>query len=635
MKFDILEIQNQIETKRLILGKKLENFLLNKLKKIRGFFINSLNKKSFAIFGCFLILSFGVFCQSIFNISANSALILENAKNAKNFDFESFLAIIPIFLSKIFNINSIFTSFLFNDLLGILSLYFCYQILKNSNQLKNIAILNLIILSFALAFFCPPLTLAYNQVISNFNYLLFLMAPLISYQINGELKAKKIHQILIAIISSLICLIDINFIVFIGFFYIKNLFKNDKKLFFLEISLILLFLSLFFHLNLIKFSQAFSFNFNSLQTLFKLDLFPILLLFYLTSFLKNKLLNKLFFTAFAVFFSIILKNEINIFDREIFYCTSLLSLTILAYLILKNNKINFKKDLIFILLIFLIPQFDRANIFDIFLELPLLWWIFVLIFNKKWQKKLGKNKNIKTNFLEKIFLINNKNSIILFILSSFISIYLVIFQIKLTKLLWPVFAIIFALFVNFAQRIHEEILLKKYFSRLFLASILLIFSYYDSLYYKAFFNKDSNLISQNYINEEIAKNIKTYNKNNQSILIIANSKKFGYPAIKYLEIDSKNILRNYKEFKQEINQNKNHLIFIENDVKKCQIGFLENYFLNEDLKKEFLKKYNFVNRIIEIEENERKVRFFEEKQEIFNEKTIKFIKNDIDIYVKK
>ena len=54
-KFDLLEIQNFIEEKRLILGKKFEDFLLRQLAKIQNFCGEIFHLKNFAYFACAFI----------------------------------------------------------------------------------------------------------------------------------------------------------------------------------------------------------------------------------------------------------------------------------------------------------------------------------------------------------------------------------------------------------------------------------------------------------------------------------------------------------------------------------------------------------------------------------------------------
>lgn len=61
---DTLELQKSIEEKRLILGEKIEKFLLKELLKFSVFFARILAAKSTAIFGSIFIIAVSILAQS-------------------------------------------------------------------------------------------------------------------------------------------------------------------------------------------------------------------------------------------------------------------------------------------------------------------------------------------------------------------------------------------------------------------------------------------------------------------------------------------------------------------------------------------------------------------------------------------
>ena len=161
----MLELRTNIEEKRLILGKKIENFLLKKLASL-GVFLNKIfAAKSCALFGFLAIFALSIFLRSTRNIGHDSgayleiaAKILAGGKYYQDFFTNTFplafcFTLIPVFLAKIFAISPIVAAEIFVNLVGILTIYFSAKILARSDVSKDRASFNLIILSFAAAFF--------------------------------------------------------------------------------------------------------------------------------------------------------------------------------------------------------------------------------------------------------------------------------------------------------------------------------------------------------------------------------------------------------------------------------------------------------------------------------------------------
>lgn len=576
MKFDILELQNYIEEKRLTWGKKLENFLLANLLAAKNVLNKFLNKKSSAFFGSFLIVIASIFLQSTKDISHNSAAILDIAKVTQNLILLG--ANLINYSANQLTINPIFIAFIGYNFLGILSLFFSYKILQKSSIAKEYPISNLIIFAFGCGFFLSPITLPFNEIINKGNYFLALFFPLISFQLAEKKQLKKTDKFLIGLIS----------ITLFGLLFFQDL------------------------PSIFKVKQ-------NILLLIKQDLFSIFLLIFLCFFLSKKFhfLKALYISSLAMVLITLVSG-----DRMALYSSALPALFTTTYLILKKHYIDFKKDLIFLLIILLIPCFDKKNIFAIALDLTAFWWIFVLILNFKWRKKIPKNDKIYKKFLAKIFLPHSALSWTLFASLALITIYITIFGENLANLLWIIFAIIFTLFIKFSQKIHEKIYVTTKFSRLYLASISLVISYFVSLYYEAFFEKNR-FTSPNYANNQIVRNIKNYSDQKDDITISSNNIALLYPI--------KNYLPNYMD--DQISTD-NKLIFIDRS-NKCHIGDLELALRDKYFRKDFTKNYRFLNRIIEVVEIEKKVNFFNENLDLKIEKKPKIIINDIEIYIKK
>lgn len=155
LEFNILEIQRNIEEKRLIWGKKLENFLFAKFQFILQKTNDFLQSKNCSFYSVFFSLIFSLFLRSFSDIGANSGYLL-----------------------AINSINSITLSEMIMNLLNILAIYLSYLILSKScykNEQKN-----LIILVFSLNLFLNPYWLTVNEFIDLPNFLMLLATPILA-----------------------------------------------------------------------------------------------------------------------------------------------------------------------------------------------------------------------------------------------------------------------------------------------------------------------------------------------------------------------------------------------------------------------------------------------------------------------
>ncbi len=159
----MLDLQQNIEEKRLILGKKLEDFLLKKLKNIADFFCRIFATKSCAFFGVLFVVLISIFVRSTRDIGYSSGFALD------------FLSINQILLAEILV-----------NIVGILSIYFSFLILKKSEISKNKIVLNLLIISFSTGFFLRVFTLQFNDFITFYSIVLAVLYPLISLIIKSS-----------------------------------------------------------------------------------------------------------------------------------------------------------------------------------------------------------------------------------------------------------------------------------------------------------------------------------------------------------------------------------------------------------------------------------------------------------------
>lgn len=155
LEFNILEIQRNIEEKRLIWGEKLENFFL---RKYRNFLLkadNFLKRENSALY--FIVFSFlvSVFLRSNIDIGPKSGFFL--AKNG--FD------------------NILLAELLIN-LIAIASIYFSSLILSKS--FLKVEQINLSIFAFSLSFFFNKIFLPSNDFITSESFLLLLLFPFLS-----------------------------------------------------------------------------------------------------------------------------------------------------------------------------------------------------------------------------------------------------------------------------------------------------------------------------------------------------------------------------------------------------------------------------------------------------------------------
>lgn len=684
MKFNIIDFLEKFENKRLTIGEDIKSFLLAKLQLILQVLKNIISSKNTAFYGPLFLILLSLFLRSSRDIGHDSAAYLEIGKKMldggkysidffePNLPFSFILSVIANFLSRIFSINNLFTSELLLNIVGISSIYFSSRILKRSKIIESRTLYNLIILALTSGFFIRVFTLQFNEFFTKTTLLLAFLFPYISYQLLDQKHLKKSDDITAGIFSSLLFFLKPHYGIFVIFFEIEKVVRS-KSLFVVfcfrnyvtlgAMTFNLLLLLLFFPGYFAASHEIFSLYFDeakiliSLKVILKIDIFPILLLSFLCSFLikRRVILQKFFIVFLAASFLLISELIGGLDQRFILYSTSLPLIYSLFFFIFKGGYINWKKDYIFLILIICLFQFDQRSFSSIAMNIGAFWWIFVLvaIFNKKDLKINYKNFFEKTLFPQKFFYK------LIFIFLIFLTFYGSLNK-ELFYLTWLLSALLFSYIIAFYQKSFQVD--KEKFSRLLACAIFTILSYLIAWHLMAIFNLKSYSYSimynsPSYANTQIIKSIKV-NAGGQGdqITLISGSIPSFYPAITYAnkenplpflhllnlyhtDYNNLNKVSKYQleRLKKQIKSKKNKVIFIIKSSfafsEECHIGFLENIFTNGEFKNIFLKNYKFSNRIVEREIMDKKTSALQEQES--GPSNLTRIKRDIEVYVRK
>ncbi len=686
--YAVLELQRNIEEKRLIWGSKLENFLLKKLTALGIFFSKIFAAKSCAFFGTLAIVAVSILIRSTRDIGHDSGAYLDMAAKLlaggkyyqdffeSNFPLALCITVIPVFFAKIFAISPIIASEIFVNLVGISAIYFSAKILERSNISKDRTTFNLIILSFAVGFFLRTFTLQFNEFATKSTYLLAFAIPYISYQFLNQ--TKKSDQILIGILAALLFCLKPHYGILVIVFELTKLLekKSIKPAFCLRnyttISLLLFYLLILFKCfpdfiaALPALSDSYYRTYSSTLTvrfffMLREDLFPVFLLIFLSFFLvkQNQFLRPLFLASLASGFLIILEMIAGYDQRFAFYSLSLPLLLLLGVLLLKNNYINWRRDGVILLIILIGSQFDATIFAKVVFNSGAFWWVMVLILSAKWREIL---KTPKVPISLQFLLPHNLFSWLYFIGLTILTISLTA-QKEYNDWPWLFATIILILLIIFYQKLHEKTYGKKEFSAFSSAVITIIFAYLVSLHLVGIFNLNSSRAyiykSPNNLNNQIVRQIKSATRENDEIVIISNRIAATYPVSNYTKksnhlpslhlsplyekisgsnkmSESDNYL--FSRLKQQIERKENKLIFVQKNqisFDRCAINFLEYYLRDPEFKKVFLENYVFLNQIITLQKAEKEVKFFDDNKTLELPQSTDFIDAEVEVYIKK
>lgn len=683
--FDTLKIQKNIEEKRLVLGQKLENFLLKKLAVISGFFKQVFAAKSCAFLGAFLIILISIFVRSSRDLGHDSAAVLEISGKLLNggkyyqdfFEYNlplgPILLTLPHFLARLFSINLFFAAEIFTNLVGIFSLYFSARILSRADFSKDRTVFNLIILSFATGFFLRIFTLQYNEFATKSTFFLAFVFPYISFHLLEEKKLKNSDQVFTGLLAALLFALKPHYGILVIIFECKKLFeKKSLKSGFCLRNYITLFALIFYLLLILKFfpqylqsislmSDAYysHFDWNVLMISLRENLFSIWLLIFLCfqKIRNDKILLQFFYVVLAV--SLVILSEIlGGFDQKfILYSLALPLLSLLLLSMIRNNEIDFRKNGIFIILILMVTPFDFNNFFTIALNLAVFWWIFVLVLSSKWRKKISPEN-------ASIIMPADLASWAHFLSLAAFTIYLSFT--KFAEISWIISAAIFVYLLLFYQKNFQEFYHTKKLPLLSVVAIFLVITNFLVMHLSAIFNLKicdpcNRYKTPNFFSEQFIKNSKAYSAADENIISIAQLIPTTYPMMSYAgkknplpflqfpllfsEIskhqDRTETARQYfiSRIKEQLKDKKTKLIYIEildgAGNNSCQITLLEFLLRDQEFKKIFTKNYKFLNRIIERKIPQKNVAFFSEDQAVELDLAPQIIDRDVEIYIRK
>ena len=643
-KFDVLKISTIIEEKRLIYGKKIEDYFGKNLKIFLNYSKTLFNNEFFGFFCCFSIVLLSLYKRSTIDIGQDSGLYLEIAQKILdgkkyyydffefNFPLSFLLLTPPVYVANLLNISPIIIADYYINLLAILSLIWAYKILKNSQKIKSQTELSILIICFTAGFFIRGKTLIFNEFLTKTSFLLIFFYPFFSYYFYGVEKLKKIQKIYLGILSGFIISVKPNFIFLVAFFEIYRIFKlrNIKSLFEIH-NLVCAFFVILYATLIFIFFKSFVENFSYMMTiyyeykygyLFKESsqkyasifsrlqnyylVYLALILVYIKILQKNELKNYLILAIISVFF--INFSENFYLDQEIIFSSIGLSFVMINFVnFLKENKISILQywPLFSSLTFFCFISSDifiATSVLLCYLGLPTL--LYLIFF--------GHFANSKSFFYIKILLTILFFSLIIFRFYSF-----ELFEIFLT-----IFLLIIA-FINLNLFIEKYRINKNFFH---IINFLVFFATIGFLgnYFRAVFDSYSsseyyfNLKSPNSQNQGLFEIAKLNLKDDDNLIIFGDYIENSYPfrnyakfynesefsqydvigtSLKYPQIHNANEIYNNKAFKalhKQIIDPKNKLIILYND-RICTISNAEFLIRNDpEIKKYFIENFQFL-----------------------------------------
>lgn len=587
--FDILDIQKNIEEKRQIYGKRLEDFLLSKFRIFLKKSDELLAKRFFCFWLVFLFFSLSIFLRSRLDIGYLSAFELVNNR----FSLLHFVNLIPLKISKICGFNEMIIADYFINFLVIISLIFSVKILEKSYLSTTHQ--NLIIISFALGFFLQIGAIEYGELIVENSLFLILVFPYISYLIkNSHYKSQIFSALIFAIII---------FIVFTPYFSKESFLIADFIDFFV--------------------SQLFS----------KIILLAIFLVFLYKKFSHED--RVLLSVALVGLFILCLEFFTNRNYESCFFALITPAIIKIFYDFIKFDKIDFTNKLLFALLPLLAVLDEGLNLVR---SLLFFWMIIIPIAAFSLQTTLTKDF---TNYPSRNYKLKLLNIAPFFIL---LAITALILSFKDYNSFVLLSILTFFLFLFYYEKIYQEF--NRAFSSLFaFVQFVVIFSLLSFYIFgvSKSFQKSSIYKSPNYLSDNIIEYTNSYlGDKSDKIIILSDALPNQFPTLNFLH-------QNYlptdsKELKKFISDKKNKIIFIDNNLDKsdknqCFIGFLERNFLDLEFRKTFLENYQYLGKIFLSQDLEKKpqLEFFAKEKDEFDNVDLSRQKviYDFEIYVRK
>lgn len=668
LQFDSLEIQKNIEEKRLVLGQKFENFLIKNLKSFLQKTDQFLCSKNFCLWSVSAIFLLSIYLRSSFDIGGDSAIYIDLAAKIfrggkyyydffeSNFPLSFWIHLIPYGIANILNISPIITAEIFVNFLGLLSLIFSAKILKKS-ELKQVH-QNLLVTSFSLGFFLRIYALSEGEFLTKTSFLLCFFYPYLAFSFSRKISLSTKEMLCRGLLGGLIPCVKLHYIflplmIELGRFWQKkssSFFAEFDKLVIYLVGSTYLFLMLKFTPEFFEFmlpmwrdfyipysSASLFFSATCSHLAFKIIFFGgIFLVFLRQKFSEDdKILLLVFIAASLV---LITENLGSIDQRACFFALVTPVFTKIFYDFLKSEKINFNEGKIVCGIFLFLSIIDPESLIIISEAIVLCCWIAIPFFIANLLQKFKQDKiKIDLVFGKKI----NQKALLTIGCISFVLLLATAVNIAIkNQIEYAAFSIVlFFIFLFFYEKTYAKFY--KIFSTLFVSSQFLLLSTLIAL---LILSATASSKSPNHLTDKISQYAKYYlAKSDDKILIWSSEYSATFPIITYLGKENSYIHHSvgtlyfqdrdglyglssekiFDELKMRIKDKNMKIIFVNNvpnilNLKhRCVIGFLENSFRDEEFKKVFLQNYKFIGRFFEskIIENQKQISFFYTKED--------------------
>jgi hypothetical protein len=629
MQFDSLELQKNIEEKRLIYGHLFGDFLIKKMLKFRQFLQAIGASRYFAFYGCLAIFLVSILVRSARDIGHDTGSYLEMGRKILaggkyyrdffegNFPLALYLSAIPHILARLFSVNLVIAAEIFYNFIGLLAVISSALILKKSTLADRRSFYNLILFAFSAGYFLRIFTLQFNEFGTKASYLLLFAYPYISYQFPRKNAITAIDKIISGVLAGLIFCVKPHYFLLVIAFEFAKIF-NQKSIKCLisvaNFTALMVIMGYFFwmlkycpeyfeHLAAIKsiyeVYQVPKFWLVSIFLIFVYNILPTLFLVILTFdlILKDQYI-KLLFISFIGASLITIAESLNAYDQlTSFYSLSLPLVSVIIYWLFEKNKINFSQNWFLIFSIIIISQFDVSSFSELATQLIVLWWVVFLLISFSW-RKFFKNNLVgqdfkKLNRIKNIILLSNIYSKVIFALLVIVTIALSSSS-KYCKINYLLCAMILLSAVLASEKLYQNFITKNYYSRAVVSIITIIFSLYLGLIMASIFNHQ-NLYgyyfkSPNYGNSEIIKIINKYAKDNKNQPIIVAYGIYGiYPILSYSNKQNPLPLHHLSPLENNIKDSIGYNLNQENNYKILKDGM----FYGRDIAEIETRKYLF------------------------------------------
>jgi hypothetical protein len=691
LQFDTLEIQKNIEEKRLVLGKKFENFLIRNFKSFFQKIDQFLCAKNFCFWSVSTIFLFSIYLRSLIDIGGDSAAYIDIAakmfRGGKyyydffegNFPLSFWIHLIPYSVAKILNISPIITAEIFVNLLGLSSLIFSAKILKKS-ELKRVH-QNLLITSFALGFFLRIYALDAGEFLTKTSFLLCFFYPYLAFSFSRKTSLSKKEILCRGLLGGLIPCVKPHYIFLPLLIEANRFWKKKSANFFIELDkFVMCLVGAVYLLLMLKFTPEFFEFMLQMWSDFYLpyssaSLFFLAICFHLAFkiiffggiffvFLRQKFSeeDKILFLVFIAASLILTTENLGSIDqRACFFALIIPVFTKIFYDFLKSGKINFNEGKIIFGIFLFFSIIDPESLVIISEAAVMCCWIAIPFFIANLLQKFKQDKiKIDLVFGKKI----NQKTLLATSYAAFVLLLIIAVNIAIeNQVAYAVSSILlFFIFLFSYEKTHAKFY--KNFSTLFVS---LQFFLASTLIALLLSSETGSLKSPNHLTDQISRYAKFYLAKSDDRISIWS---LGYPEIfPYLgkenpyvfhsvgaiylkdqdesyRLSSERIIKYFSDdLKMRIKDKNMKIIFVNNvpnilNLKhRCVIGFLENSFQDEEFKKTFLQNYKFVGRFFESEiiENKKQISFFSTKEDVLDKADIPRARtiHDFEIYARK